>query len=44
MSRHAVCHPAQAIPSAAGDAPERVVLTNAGGHLHIAEPLAVSAQ
>jgi hypothetical protein len=33
------------IPRAAGDAPERVVLTNAGGHLHIAEPPAtVSAQ
>lgn len=33
------------IPRAAGEAPERVVLTNAGGHLHIAEPAAVvSAQ
>jgi hypothetical protein len=33
------------IPRAAGEAPERVVLTNAGGHLHIAEPpTAVSAQ
>ena len=26
------------LPRAAGEAPERVVLTNAGGHLHIAEP------
>jgi hypothetical protein len=26
------------IPRAAGEAPERVVLTNAGGHLDIAEP------
>jgi hypothetical protein len=26
------------IPGAAGEAPERVVLTNAGGHLQIAEP------
>ena len=26
------------IPRAAGEAPERVVLTNAGGHLQIAEP------
>jgi hypothetical protein len=26
------------IPRAGGEAPERVVLTNAGGHLHIAEP------
>ena len=33
------------IPRAAGEAPKRVVLTNAGGHLHIAEPAAsVSAQ
>jgi hypothetical protein len=33
------------IPRAAGEAPERVVLTNAGGQLHIAEPTAaVSAQ
>ena len=33
------------IPRAAGEAPERVVLTNAGGHLQIAEPpAAVSAQ
>jgi hypothetical protein len=33
------------IPRAAGEAPERVVFTNAGGHLHIAEPpAAVSAQ
>ena len=33
------------IPRAAGEAPERVVLTTAGGHLHIAEPPAtVSAQ
>jgi hypothetical protein len=33
------------IPRAAGEAPERVVLTNAGGHLQIAEPPAsVSAQ
>jgi hypothetical protein len=32
------------IPRAAGEAPERVVLTNAGGHLQIAEPpAAVSA-
>jgi hypothetical protein len=26
------------IPRAAGEAPERVVLTNTGGHLDIAEP------
>ena len=26
------------IPRAAGEAPERVVLTNAGGHLDITEP------
>ena len=33
------------IPRAAGEAPERVVLTNAGGHPHVAEPdAAVSAQ
>jgi hypothetical protein len=33
------------IPRAAGEAPERVVLTNAGGYLHIADPpAAVSAQ
>jgi hypothetical protein len=33
------------IPRADGEAPERVVLTNAGGHLQIAEPsAAVSAQ
>jgi hypothetical protein len=33
------------IPRAAGEAPERVVLTNAGGHLQIAEPAAsVAAQ
>ena len=33
------------IPRASGEAPERVVLTNAGGHLDIAEPPAtVSAQ
>jgi hypothetical protein len=33
------------IPRAAGEAPVRVVLSNAGGHLHIAEPSAsVSAQ
>ena len=33
------------IPRAAGEAPERVMLTNAGGHLQIAEPpAAVSAQ
>ncbi len=33
------------IPRAAGEAPERLVLTNAGGHLDIAEPpAAVSAQ
>jgi hypothetical protein len=33
------------IPRAAGEAPERVVLTNAGGHLQIADPpAAVSAQ
>ena len=36
---------AVSIPRAAGQAPERVVLSNAGGHLHIAEPpSAVSAQ
>ena len=33
------------VPRAAGEAPERVVLTNAGGHLQIAEPpAAISAQ
>ncbi|HYZ42108.1 MAG TPA: hypothetical protein VE687_16035 [Stellaceae bacterium] len=33
------------IPRAAGEAPERVVLTNTGGHLDIAEPpAAVTAQ
>ena len=33
------------MPRAAGEAPDRVVLTNAGGHLQIAEPpAAVSAQ
>jgi hypothetical protein len=33
------------IPRAAGDAPARVVLSNAGDHLHIAEPnAAVSVQ
>jgi hypothetical protein len=36
---------AVSIPRAAGEAPERVVLTNTGGHLQIAEPpAAVSAQ
>ncbi len=36
---------AVSIPRGAGEAPERVVLTNAGGHLDIAEPPAtVSAQ
>jgi hypothetical protein len=36
---------AVSIPRAAGEAPERVVLTNAGGHLQIAEPpAAISAQ
>jgi hypothetical protein len=36
---------AVSIPRAAGKALERVVLTNAGGHLQIAEsPAAVSAQ
>jgi hypothetical protein len=36
---------AVSIPRAAGEAPARVVLSNAGGHLHIAEPSAsVSAQ
>ena len=36
---------AVSIPRAAGEAPERVVLTNASGHLQIAEPpAAVSAQ
>ncbi len=28
------------IPRAAGEAPARIVLSNAGGHLHIAEPAA----
>jgi hypothetical protein len=33
------------IPRAAGEAPARIVLNNAGGHLHIAEPTAsVAAQ
>jgi hypothetical protein len=31
------------IPRAPGEAPERVVLTNAGGHLQIAEPPASAA-
>jgi len=36
---------AVSIPRAAGEAPARMVLSNAGSHLHIAEPLAsVSAQ
>jgi hypothetical protein len=36
---------AVSIPRAAGEAPERVVLSNAGGHLQIAEPpAAISAQ
>jgi hypothetical protein len=36
---------AVSIPRAAGEAPARIVLTNAGGHLDIAEaPAAVSAQ
>jgi hypothetical protein len=36
---------AVSIPRAAGETPERVVLTNAGGHLQIAQPPAVvSAQ
>jgi hypothetical protein len=36
---------AVSIPRAAGEAPEQVVLTNAGGHLDITEsPAAVSAQ
>ena len=36
---------AVSIPRAAGEAPARIVLSNAGGHLHIAEPSAsVSAQ
>jgi hypothetical protein len=29
---------AVSIPRAAGEAPEQIVLSNAGGHLHIAEP------
>jgi hypothetical protein len=29
---------AVSVPRAAGEAPERVLLTNAGGHLQIAEP------
>jgi hypothetical protein len=32
------------IPRGVSEAPERVVLTNAGGHLQIAEPPAISAQ
>jgi ABC-type glycerol-3-phosphate transport system substrate-binding protein len=36
---------AVSIPRAVGEAPARMVLSNAGGHLHIAEPSAsVSAQ
>jgi hypothetical protein len=36
---------AVSIPRAAGKAPARIELSNAGGHLHIAEPPAsVSAQ
>ena len=31
---------AVSIPRAAGETPARVVLNNAGGHLHIAEPAA----
>jgi hypothetical protein len=36
---------AVSIPRAAGEAPARIVLSNAGSHLHIVEPLAsVAAQ
>ena len=36
---------AVSVPRAAGEAPAKMVLTNAGGHLHIAEPnTAVSAR
>ena len=31
---------AVSVPRAAGEAPARIVLSNAGGHLHIAEPAA----
>ena len=31
---------AVSIPRAAGEAPAKIVLSNAGGHLHIAEPAA----
>jgi hypothetical protein len=34
---------AVSIPRAAGEAPERVVLTNAGGHLQVAEPPAAAS-
>jgi hypothetical protein len=36
---------AVSIPRAAGEAPEQIVLSNAGDHLHIAEPkTAISVQ
>jgi len=31
------------IPRVAGEAPARIVLSNAGGHLHIAEPAALGS-
>jgi hypothetical protein len=34
---------AVSIPRAAGEAPARIVLSNAGGHLHIAEPAALGS-
>jgi hypothetical protein len=34
---------AVSIPRAAGEAPTEIVLSNAGGHLHIAEPAATVA-
>jgi hypothetical protein len=34
---------AVSIPPAAGEAPARIVLSNAGGHLHIAEPAALGS-
>ena len=34
---------AVSIPRAAGEVPARIVLSNAGGHLHIAEPAALGS-
>jgi hypothetical protein len=34
---------AVSVPRTAGEAPARIVLSNAGGHLHIAEPAALGS-